>query len=331
MESLCACEAATPNALATTASKPPPPRRNWLRLSLGLAVGGLVAAAACVFTGAHVHDVVRYATGVSPWLIAGCMASSFVDAALQSLRWHAVMQPVVGLRYREAYCARMLAFMFNAFLPGRGGDLLRVRWLARRTGVSRTLLLATEVIDRWIDCGGWVPVLLAVCVVGHPPSWLFRALGTFGSALLVSGALMLMLGRRAPAVGRHSRFARLCSAFQVGIGAFRAPRTWRIALFLAPLPWLWESLTIYWATRAFGIDIPWLAAFSVLVGLNLGTLVPSPGAIGAIEAGGTAALVFCGVDQSQALAFMCVYHFTQLVPGVLGGALCALVQRGKLL
>jgi glycosyltransferase 2 family protein len=295
-----------------------------------LAAGALVAASACVFTGVRVHEVLRYAAGVSPWLLAGCMASSLVDAALQSLRWRAVMRPVVDLSYGDAYRARMLAFMFNALLPGRGGDLLRVHWLGRRTGKSRALFLASEIVDRWLDCWGWVPVLLLLCMLGRPPSWLYRALGTFGSVLLVSGAVMVLLGRRVSGITGHSRLARLASALQTGIGAFRSPRTWRIAVLLAPLPWLWESLAIYWATRAFGIDIPWLAAFSVLVGLNVATLVPSPGAIGAIEAGGTAALVFCGVDQSQALAFMCVYHFTQLVPGVLGGAVVVLAQKGRL-
>jgi glycosyltransferase 2 family protein len=329
MESLCACAPLGSAGVEVQAEKHAPKVRGWLRLALGLAVGALVVAAVSVFAGVHVREVLRYAVGVSPWLLAGCVASSFVDAALQSLRWRAVMRPVAALRFRDAYAARMRAFMFNALLPGRGGDLLRVQWLARRSGKSRTLLLATEVVDRWLDCWGWMPVLLVVCMVSRPPSWLYQALGTFGSVLLASGAVMLLLGRRVSRIEGHGRLARLCAALQTGMGAFRSRRTWRIAWLLAPLPWLWESVTILWATRLFGIEIHWLAAFSVLVGLNLATLVPSPGAIGAIEAGGTAALVFCGVNQSQALAFMCVYHFTQLVPGVLSGALVVLAQKGR--
>jgi uncharacterized protein (TIRG00374 family) len=145
----------------------------------------------------------------------------------------------------------------------------------------------------------------------------------------VSGAALWLLGSRAPDVKGRGRLAHLYSTLSAALAAFRSARTLRIALLLAPLPWLWESLAVYWATRAFGIDIPWPAAFSVLVGFNLATLVPSPGSVGAVEAGGTAALVLCGVDQSQALAFMCVYHFTQLLPGVLGGTLVALAQRKR--
>jgi uncharacterized protein (TIRG00374 family) len=332
MESLCLCTPTRAADIEARPRRPPVGSRGWLRFALGLAVGTLVVTAACVFTGVQVREVLRYTAKVSPWLLAGCVASALVDAALQSLRWRAVMRPVVALRFRQAYAARMLAFMFNAFLPGRGGDLIRVQWLGRRSGRSRTLLLATEVVDRWLDGWGWMPLLLVVGLVSHPPAWLSRALGTFGGLLLVSGAAMWLLGRRAsPGAKENGRLSHLWSALRAGVAAFRSARTWRIALLLAPLPWLWESLAIFWATRAFGIEMPWPAAFSVLVAFNLATLVPSPGSIGAVEAGGTAALVLCGVDQSQALAFMCVYHFTQLLPGVLAGALVVLAQKGRVL
>jgi uncharacterized membrane protein YbhN (UPF0104 family) len=60
-------------------------------------------------------------------------------------------------------------------------------------------------------------------------------------------------------------------------------------------------------------------------------IVPSPGAIGTVEVGGTAALIFFGVDQSRALAFMFVYHFTQLLPGIAGGAAVLVAQGERLL
>jgi uncharacterized membrane protein YbhN (UPF0104 family) len=66
----------------------------------------------------------------------------------------------------------------------------------------------------------------------------------------------------------------------------------------------------------------------VLIGFNVAMVVPSPGAVGSVETGGTAALVFFGVDQSKALAFMFVYHFTQLLPGIATG-MGILVAEGE--
>jgi uncharacterized membrane protein YbhN (UPF0104 family) len=49
-------------------------------------------------------------------------------------------------------------------------------------------------------------------------------------------------------------------------------------------------------------------------------IVPAPGGVGAVETGGTAVLVLFGVNRSAALAFLFVYHLTQLLPTIMLGA-----------
>jgi glycosyltransferase 2 family protein len=300
------------------------------RFALGLAAGALVATAVGYGIGVRPADVVHFASGVSPWLVVGCVASSFVVIAFQSARWYAVMWPLLRLTYGQAYRAQIVGFMFNALLPARGGDLLRVQYLGRRTGKSRATILGTEVVDRWLDWWGWIPTFLVLCVLSHPPFWLYKALGIFGSVLLSWALAMLFLTRRGYRPVGDTRFSRVWAALQTGMTAFRSPRIWAIALLLGPLPWLWESLAISVAAGAFGIDIGWLMAFSVLIGFNLAMVVPSPGALGSVEAGGTAALVFFGVNQSKAMAFMFVYHLSQLLPGVIGGVVLLIVERERL-
>jgi uncharacterized membrane protein YbhN (UPF0104 family) len=103
-----------------------------------------------------------------------------------------------------------------------------------------------------------------------------------------------------------------------------------LALAVAPLPWLWETFAIRVAAHAFGIELSLAMAFSVLIGFNVAMLVPSPGAVGSVETGGTAALVYFGVDQSAALGFMFVYHFSQLLPGIGLGAAILVAEGEKL-
>jgi len=311
----------------TVPGKPRPWAGALLRFALGLPAGALVAVAVGYFTGAKPRDIVGYAAGVSPWLIAGCVLSSFVVLALQSARWHAVMRPLLGLRYWQAYRAQLIGFLFNAMLPARGGDLLRVQYLGRRTGKSRAVILGTEVVDRWLDWWGWIPTFLVLCVVSHPPFWLYKALLVFGGALTAWAAAMLVLTHRGWRPRTETRLGRIWDALMTGVRAFRSPRTWAIAWLIAPLPWLWESLVICLAARAFGIDIGWLEAFSVLIGFNLAMVVPTPGGLGTVESGGTTALLFFGVDQSKAMAFMFVYHLSQLLPGVLSGVLLLVVEK----
>ena len=168
-----------------------------------------------------------------------------------------------------------------------------------------------------------------MCAFSSPSPWLVRALGVFCAALLLLGAAMALVMRRGgPAEG--SRFRAGWASFQTGIAAFRSPRTWLLALVVAPLPWLWEVLVLTVVSRGLGFDLGFAAAFSVMVGFNLAMVVPSPGAVGAVEAGGAAVLVLLGADRSVAVAWMLVYHLTQLLPGIAGGALVLILGPDRL-
>ena len=291
-----------------------------LRSLGGLLAGVLVAALAAWYFGVKASEVARSVGGVSGWAVLGCVASAYVMLGLQALRWHRVMGPLLGLRYLDAYKAQIVGVLFNALLPARGGDLLRVQYLGRRTGKSRATILGTEIVDRWLDYWGWIPTFLVLALVSHPPVWLYQALAVFGGALLALGSAMLLLTRSGWQPRLGSRFGQFLLSLRSGVAACRERRIWVTALLIAPLPWIWEPIAISLSSHAFGLDLSLVQAFAVMIGFNLAMVVPSPGAIGTVEAGGVAALLSFGCDQNQALAFMFVYHFSQLLPGVAGGA-----------
>lgn len=305
------------------------PKRSTFGRSIGGLLAGLVFAGVVGWwLGVKPAEVYRHLSGVSAWAVVLCVASSFVVLALQALRWHLVMSPLLGLRYGQAYRAQVVGMMFNAILPARGGDLLRVQYLGRRTGKSRATILGTEMVDRWLDWWGWFPVLFFVALVAPVPRWLFEALALFALVLVSWGGLLLVLSRRGYVPKPGGRFGKIYRSLRVGVESFRSRRMLILALVVAPLPWLWETFVISFTAHAFGIELSLAMAFSVLIGFNVAMVVPSPGAVGSVETGGTAALVYFGVDQSQALAFMFVYHFTQLLPGIATGA-ALLVAEGE--
>ncbi|MFT3775011.1 MAG: lysylphosphatidylglycerol synthase transmembrane domain-containing protein [Minicystis sp.] len=299
---------------------PMPRGRTILRGVLGMIVGLAVAGLAAWFLGVSPREVAKNLAGVPLWGVAACAASSFVVIAFQALRWHSVMGPVLGLRYGQAYRAQAVGMMFNALIPARGGDLLRVQYLGRRTGKSRAAILGTEIVDRWLDWWGWIPVILILALVDDLPRWVFLGLGMFTAALVSWAVGMLVLTRRGYTPKPGSRWGGVYQSLQSGIVAFRARRTWFSAFFIAPLPWLWEAFVVSRAAPMFDIHITMTQAFCVLVGFNVAMVIPSPGAVGTVEAGGTMALMYFGADKSKAIAFMFVYHFAQLLPGIFMGA-----------
>ena len=296
----------------------------------GLTAGVAAMVVVARLLGIHPAEVARNMSAASPAMVLGCVASAFVVFGLQSLRWHSVMRPVLGLRYAQAYRAQVVGTMFNAILPARGGDLLRVQYLGRRTGKSRATILGTEVVDRWLDWWGWIPVAGVLAATGGIPRWLVTALVVLGAVLVAVAALLALLLKVGRGWKPDSRFANVCRSFEEGAGSFVSYRSLLIAWTIAPLPWLWETLVLRWSAHAFDIHLTMAQAFSVLVGLNLGMFVPSPGAIGSMETAGTTALVLCGASRPAALAFMFVYHLTQLASGLVAGV-AILIAEGELL
>ena len=128
-----------------------------VRLLVGIFLGVALAIGAAWWLGVRPSVFAAHLRGVSAWVVVGCVASSFVVLGLQTFRWHLVMRPQLGLRYRQALAAQVVGTAFNAVLPARGGDLLRVEYLARHTGKSRATILGTEVVDWWLDWWGWFP------------------------------------------------------------------------------------------------------------------------------------------------------------------------------
>jgi hypothetical protein len=294
-------------------------------------LGGLaVAVVAAYFLDISPAKLAASLKHLSPWAVLACIASSFVMIGFQSLRWHGVMGPLLGLRWGQAYRAQAVGVMFNALLPARGGDLLRVQYLGRRTGKSRAAILGTEIVDRWLDFWGWIPVILVLAIFFPIPRWVFTAVGVFAALLLSWGAAMLILTRRGYEPEEGSRFGRVYQSLQGGIQAFRSPRTWFLAAVVAPLPWLWEAFFVSQITAAFGIHITMVQAACVLVGWNLAMVVPSPGSVGTVEAGGSAVLIYFHADPARAMAFMLVYHLAQLLPGIILGIAILVAENERL-
>ena len=299
--------------------------RLWIRTLLGL-VAGLLAAGAVVFylrisqqdLVASLHDVV---TLPLLWAAAG----GLVLMALQALRWWVVMRPLLNLSYGQSYRAMMVGFFFNVLLPARGGDLLRVQYLGRRTGISRAKLLGTEIVDFWSDKWGWVAAFPLLCLFGTPPAWLFRALLAIGGAVIGVGVLLALM-----ASGFLRQGPQWLTNLRDGFAVNHWKRLLVVETLIAPLPWLWETAVIMVAGRALGLDLTAMQAFAALTAFNVATAVPSPGNAGSFEAGGTLALIAFGIPKETALAFIFLYHLTQIVPGFFGGVL-VLVMEGETL
>jgi uncharacterized membrane protein YbhN (UPF0104 family) len=293
------------------------PRRSWVPIAI---TGGALLVALSVLLRLRALDWARLesafrALGPTPLLMG--IVGGFGVVALQSLRWWVVTRPVLRVRYGAAYGAMLVGGLFNAILPARAGDLLRVQYLADRTRVSRATLYGTELVDFWTDKSGWLPAFALLGLTGSPPSWMYRALAVMAAiaAALLAGVLVLRRRLRSVTAGDGWK-----GRFAAGLAASSPSRLAVTALLLAALPWAWEALAIQHVASAAGIPLQPLHAFVLLTAFNLAMVVPVPGGFGVHEAASTAVLVSLRVPLERAIAFALVYHASQIVPYAVGGS-----------
>ena len=301
-------------------------KKPWVRALLGLCVGLVVALGLTLYLGISEKDLVARLAGAAPLPLLFAAAGGIVLLALQALRWWIVMRPLLSLSYRQAFRALSVGFFFNVLLPARGGDLLRVQYLGKRTGISRAKLLGTEIVDFWSDKWGWVAAFPVVCLLGTPPAWLYKALLLLGSVVVGMAALLALMGSGT----LRSRGPTWLLNLRDGFAANHWKRLLVVETLIAPLPWLWECFVIAVASRALGLELTAMQAFAVLTAFNLATAVPSPGNAGSFESGGTLALIQFHVPTPTALAFIFLYHLTQVIPGVLMGVLILVLEGESL-
>ena len=221
--------------------------------------------------------------------------------------------------------ATMIAYMANAVLPLRAGEVVRVYVLARKlresermTGAQSVwLVTATLVVERVLDSLAIVSILAMLVLVIPLPRVIEWAAGVL-LVIDVVGVSVLVAIVRAPEAART-----VASIFDTGLRGLDGIRTPshlpRLAAWTA-LVWLLPAAAAWTMLRAVHLDLPFRAGWTVLAFVGVGISVPSaPGYVGVFHAAATAALEVFGVPRSAALAFALLYHASAIVPITLLG------------
>ncbi|HST04440.1 MAG TPA: lysylphosphatidylglycerol synthase transmembrane domain-containing protein [Chloroflexia bacterium] len=245
------------------------------------------------------------------------------------------------------YSKMLTGYFFNAFFPARAGDLVRAYLLGRKTGLRKTTVLATIVIEKAFD-GIALLVLFLISLILLPAA-ISNASGVSpdvlawvaGVALIAAIAGLVLFYRFSdrivqlvgrifdvlPLPRRLERLAvRLIETFAGGMHIFKTPRPLLFAGIISLVIWGVVAAMFLAALVSFKASFPaemmTIAGLLFMTGLvNLGLLVPAlPGNVGTYEALCVAAMAVFGVTKELAVAFALVFHVGQLVTTLAVGA-----------
>ncbi len=294
----------------------------------------LVAATFAVYVLAGQLGNVDFGTVISsidwPWAAAALGASmlTYLGAAEAIRPFSPVRIPLP--RWLMAQFAATFVTLVAPAAVGSAGTNAR---LIQQAGAPSGLALASVGVSTLVSFVTTLVALIVVSLVSaESPAWNIE---TPSQGVLIGGGVVLALMVLAFAIpfSRRIIVARLRPTWEnIGprlLDIFRSPK--RLAAGAAGnlVSFIAYGATLFAAVHAYGEQIPFAAAIVVYLGAGLlGSVAPTPGGIGAVEAALIAGLSAVGVPASAALPAALLYRIvTFWLPTIPGWGAFQWLQR----
>jgi uncharacterized protein (TIRG00374 family) len=312
-----------------------------LRGGLGRAVIGM--AISIVALGLVVRSVDLAAAwealrNADPRWVALLVAFIAVDVVLRAVRWRVLLAPVAAVPFRDTLASLLVGYLANNVLPARLGEIVRSHDLGERTGVSRSTILGTIVIERVVDTFVVVSIAAAAILILSVRGIVASAVmvGFAVTALLVVGVALGIYAHRLPGadrfrtfLGRWPRVRQALVRLRTGLTVASDARAMAAAVVLSIASWSCTVFAFAAAAQAVGIEPTMGQAALLAAGTNLATAIPAaPGYVGTFELAAVTIAASVGIAREPALAFAVLVHVTTLLMTSVGGAV-ALVLGGR--
>jgi glycosyltransferase 2 family protein len=285
----------------------------------------------------NLREVADALAAVNYVWVAPAIGCTLLSYTLRTIRWGRILRPIESLPFRTLLPVLAIGFMANNLLPARMGELVRAYALGRKVGLSKSLALATILLERLCDGITLVAVLGLVALLFPLPDWARQA-GYVAAGLFLAVAVVSLVALAHERVALRllgtllrplpeqlvARAQETAASFVAGLRVLQSGRDLLAVAGWSVVIWSVELTTYLVVLRAVHPTLqagtPLVAALLLMVMVNLGTLIPSaPGYIGAFQFFGVLALSAFGVPASSALAVAIVAHAVQWLTVTVGG------------
>ena len=321
--------------------------RPWRDLAISLLLSAVFLT---IFVGrADMRAVFGEIVAVRPGYLFASMAAFLAATGYRGVRWAHLMSTERTVSRRDGVECTLMGWSVTMLLPGRLGDLARPLLIARRERVRRSLALGAIALERVLDLLVVLAMLALYLAIWFEPTGASERMRIVVAGLRVGGwtvlfglllafALITALRSRFQAPRAHA--ARLLAllperwraragssggAFLEGLAGPRGGRALAAAAGQTLVLWLLICSSHGFLFRAFGMQLPLYSVFPLLVMIIIGSLVPTPAAVGTYHAAVQFVLTEL-LDQPLDVAsgYALTSHALAYLPaGVLGGWLLA--------
>jgi uncharacterized membrane protein YbhN (UPF0104 family) len=256
-------------------------------------------------------------------------------SAVRGARWYMILRRAgIPASMVDAQALIVVGYMGNTVLPARGGELLRMFFLGRRTGCSRITILGTIIAERLLDALAllvMLMVLLAIVTVGGVGNSSSPADLAIAAAIVVLvGALVLLVAWRMARAGRFHGLSGRVASLTLATRNLLSAQGLLLGLLTVPI-WLGEGF-IYWLVgAALHLHLDFAQGCFLVVLSSLVAIIPAaPGYAGTYDAAIQIGLGALGVHGGRAISFGLLVRLVIFVPITLAGLVLLVVRYGGL-
>ncbi|ABF41851.1 conserved hypothetical protein [Candidatus Koribacter versatilis Ellin345] len=273
-------------------------------------------------------------------LLGVTLVISFGAYFLRGLRWRVLLNTQAKLPVLRVFWANTAGYLGNNVLPARAGELIRTAMVSSQSGLSKTFVLTTALAERLMDA---IVLIIAGTVVLHvvpnKPDWLDRVSTPLLFVATVAGlALLLMplfeqtarkLAAKLPFSEKlRQRLAGMIEHIADGVRSFHDPVSFLQFALLTFGIWSLDAYATVILAKAMGLQMSILVALLLIVGLAMGSALPStPGYIGIYQFVAVTVLTPFHFTREQAIAFILIAQANGLVVTAILGSIGLLQYR----
>lgn len=231
--------------------------------------------------------------------LAESLALFFAIHWLRVIRWRQFLVSFAPVSLKVVNRVGAVGFMAIFLLPFRLGEVVRPLLISRESDVPFGTAVATIAVERVVD-GLMVSLLMFVVLMGVPGDQLAQfpkvqlgavtALAIFSSAMVVLvatavardftiGVLRKLVGL--VSVGLAEKIIGIATAFVDGIRVLKSATAVLQFLGITVVYWGITGLNIWVIGDGFGVDMPVIAAMTMMCCIVVGMMIPNtPGNVG---------------------------------------------------
>ena len=253
---------------------------------------------------------------------------TFLCYWFRAIRWRYMLVPIKAVRTSQLFSITMIGFMVNNILPVRIGEVVRAYILGSRENLSKSLSLATIVVERILDGLTILSFLIpGLLLFSFPPKLKAAAIGLlfFYACLIVFLFLLTFYTELITRLVRRTisplsskladQLIAMLRSFCEGLRIFKSgPQIFWIFLYTLGI-WVAAALIVMMFLYSFHFAVPLYASFILLAIIAVGVALPAaPGYVGPLQMACIIGLAIFGVPKSESLGFSIVYHASQYIP-----------------